>query len=797
VAADIVTDYRLSQPYTNGGDESSHGFSSQAERLGQALIGRRRASGTIARGTLVFMLRGAFRDLSARGFRGCFAMAAGGLAMACGSSASPTAATSEGGARDTGGHVDASRKEASPHDGAHAAETGRPRDAGGDTDGSPAVPPYGDRNLHLIEAYPDSLLIQNGGRFYNLRQPPLPGQHAATGDGQSDDTAAFQDAFDYLRTKLLEATGVPGTSNLNVPNSQAARDTDSFWLYVPDGTYVVHDTLIYRDGGLQQYYQSVYDGSMPFGSPWFDLTRVRLVGQSREGTIIKLRDNAPGFGDAKTPKPVVTFQHPDTTFNDWNADNLMKNITVDTGSGNPGAVGILAQGANSSGIRNVLVRSGDGAGVYGIWLNIPPVQGCYHDITVLGFHYGVAQTASSGTNGCFENLTVQGQTSAGILVSAANFVVRNLLAEETTSAVPAVLMNGQGAQLLVIDSSLEGQGGPAIAVTSSSEDSLFVRNVKTAGYANALTYGDAGSVAGPMVTEYSSDVVTLFDGGSTASLDLPVEQVPIGTWYDPATQWASVESYRGDAGSAEAGATDTVAAQAALNSGKPVVFFPKAAYSTDPLDVPATVERVDLLYANLDSGGEFDVTEASAQPLFMENGSGTTYSVVVKAQRDVIVRMGSNLTHNPNNLPVKLFIENGGSGYDPDFDPSNGLVWARGLDIEYRTAAEFVATGGSLWIMGYKTEGAATVLSATAGSSVEVLSGYSFLYTTPPNPMIVNVSSSVSFIGTQTANNETYDPVVSETQAGVTRTATASQFPGYVGRAATDFIIPLYVGRVP
>ncbi len=421
------------------------------------------------------------------------------------------------------------------------------------------------------------------------------------------------------------------------------------------------------------------------------------------------------------------------------------------------------------------------------------MQGCYHDLTVQGFDYGVAQTQGSGANGCFENLTLAGQNKAGILVTQANFVARNVLATETVPGAPAVLMNDQGAQLLVLDSSLSGSAStPAIVVTSSSKDSLFVRHVVVSGFSSAVSYGGTVVAAGPTVTEYSSGVVTLFDAGDagTASLDLPVEQVPIGTWFDPQTDWASVEAYRTDAG-------DTAAAQAALDSGKPVVVFPRGQYATQPLRVPATVQRIDLLYANFDPGGEIDVTEPSTSPLFVENGSGVTYSIVVKAQRDVVARQGSNLTSNPGNLPVKLFIENGGSGYDPDFVPSHGQVWARGLDIEYRSAAEFVASGGMLWIMGYKTEGPATVLSASGGSQVEVLSGYSFLYTTPPDPMIVNDASSVSFIGTQTANNETYTPVVSETQGGVTRTADASRFPGYVGRAATDFVVPLYVGRAP
>ena len=47
-----------------------------------------------------------------------------------------------------------------------------------------------------------------------------------------------------------------------------------------------------------------------------------------------------------------------------------------------------------------------------------------------------------------------------------------------------------------------------------------------------------------------------------------------------------------------------------------------------------------------------------------------------------------------------------------------------------------------------------------------------------------------------------FDPVVRETQivagggdAGVTRTAPFSSFPGWVGQSADQFLVPLYVGR--
>jgi hypothetical protein len=61
------------------------------------------------------------------------------------------------------------------------------------------------------------------------------------------------------------------------------------------------------------------------------------------------------------------------------------------GRGNPGAVGVFFQGANTTELSNVLVTSDDGTGAYGLWFHIGSVQGSYHDVTVEGFGDGVHQ----------------------------------------------------------------------------------------------------------------------------------------------------------------------------------------------------------------------------------------------------------------------------------------------------------------------------------------------------------------------------------------------------------------------
>ena len=155
----------------------------------------------------------------------------------------------------------------------------------------------------------------------------------ATGDGKTDATAALQKAL----------TDHPSGNRI---------------IYLPNGTYLVSDTLRW-----------------PMGKPGGgdDCKRVILQGQSRLGTVIKLKDNCPGFSkplaDPRYKRPtgkgvIWTGKAPAQRFR-----NGVRNLTIDTGRGNAGACGLQFIANNSGCVRHVLIRSGDGRGVNG--LNLP------------------------------------------------------------------------------------------------------------------------------------------------------------------------------------------------------------------------------------------------------------------------------------------------------------------------------------------------------------------------------------------------------------------------------------------
>ena len=141
------------------------------------------------------------------------------------------------------------------------------------------------------------------------------------------------------------------------------------WIYLPAGTYLVSDSLIGKDAK---------------GTPFFG---TKIQGQNRDKTIIKLKDRTASFADPAKPKPVIKLcsrnQLDGGNMGHWNS---LMNLTVDTGKGNPGAVGVDYLASNEGSLRSILVRSGDGAGVMGIDMTKPWPGPCLlADVTVQGF----------------------------------------------------------------------------------------------------------------------------------------------------------------------------------------------------------------------------------------------------------------------------------------------------------------------------------------------------------------------------------------------------------------------------
>ena len=116
---------------------------------------------------------------------------------------------------------------------------------------------------------------------------------------------------------------------------QAALDSSNI-VYLPNGTYLISNTINWPGRA----------------------TRRMLWGQSRDGVVIKLKDNCEGYTSPSSTKAMIwTGERPAQRF-----ENYVRNLTVNTGTGNAGATAIQFMANNVGGISDVLIKSDDGKG---------------------------------------------------------------------------------------------------------------------------------------------------------------------------------------------------------------------------------------------------------------------------------------------------------------------------------------------------------------------------------------------------------------------------------------------------
>jgi Pectate lyase superfamily protein len=611
------------------------------------------------------------------------------------------------------------------------------------TSTAPIPPPstVGDRVPAVVETYPAGAMLQQGGRLINIKQPPA-GCAAAVGDGIADDTAAIRCVYDYLRDQFQNAAGpTPIEKNPNL------------FIYMPNGTYRVRDSLFYNGPAITGDLQ------------WYGLNRIRVLGESRENTIIRLDDSAPGFADATRPKPVLSFQHPDQRFNNWPGENVLKNVTVNVGRNNPGAVGVFFQGANVSELSNVRLVSGDGQGAIGLWLKIGSVQVHVTDLLVEGFDYGIRQTENGETSSGFEYVTLRNQRRAAISVTGGGVYLRRILSEQKgISSVPALRVEGSGAHVVAIDSRVEGNTGNAFELSSNANQTLFARGIAASGYSRTIVRNGVTVSTDSLVSEYvSHSVNTLFAGQNTRSLNLQIEDTPRLPWYNPLTEWAKPNG------------TNQVAVNQALLSGKPVVYFPGNSYSYGAIKVPASVKRLNFMFAN--ASDVIEISEASNDPLEIIYTGGYP-RLQLRAKRNIILRTWGGNFENLQTEPIKLFIENGVNlGYADTFSTSNQTTYARSINAEpVNVPASINCNGGRLWIFNFKTENKpSAALKASNGCQMEVLGGYANTTTpTEGSPMIISENSKVFFTGFTNLGGR-FDTLVRETRGTDTRLTAKNQ----------------------
>ena len=448
----------------------------------------------------------------------------------------------------------------------------------------------GDRHPAVNCVYPEAAFWHagKGGRLIDVTKPPF----SAKGDGKTNDTGA-----------LIAALNFVVRSQFPVYTFRNYRE-GSFILYLPNGTYLVSDTVarslpvLVGAPPYDKYDQHwVMTDEELNNKDVFPVGRysneqndsIIILGQSREKTTIRLRDNCPGFGEGQS-KAVVACCRLKCGSN-VNLNNAIENLTIDTGRGNPGAAGLRWNASNAGVLRNMTIRSADGVGVAGLMCDVRNVQGLVEDVTIVGFDQGLSLTADAATVVTLEHASFTNQRCNAIrLASCSRLAARDVV----TVGAPTALRVESYSHAVVTDSAFRGRPDASSAIELANGH-LFARDITAAGYRTAVTQDGRTVVEPRHVDEYVSSPTLSTEAGRPArSLRLPVEDSPRILHEANLANWANVDEFgaRGD-GTAD----DTEAIQRAMNSGKPAILFPKVAYVINgTVAVPRTVRQISFLY---------------------------------------------------------------------------------------------------------------------------------------------------------------------------------------------------------
>ncbi len=607
----------------------------------------------------------------------------------------------------------------------------------------------------------ENIVFPDSAEVIDVTKPP----YGAIGDGTTDATAAIQQALD----------SDPAGNRI---------------IYLPNGTYLVSKQL--------RWPPSTQTDSKSGKSH----KRTILQGQSRDGAIIQLSDNNPDFQTPMTDRKGVpigngviwTGLSPAQRFR-----NSIRNLTVNTGSGNPAANGIQFNTSNQGTVRQVRIISGDGGGLRGLDLAYTGEIGpaLFQDIEISGFDYGIYTDALNSIT--VERLSLEKQRLAGIYNRGQNISLNGLVSNNT---VPAIQSMKKPACVVLLNAELKG-GDPSNAAITN-EGVLYVRNLTVAGYGVAIeNIGDASAPApeGQSIAEYCSHEPLRQFSTEGLSLKLPIKEPPVIEWETDFSKWVSPLDHGADGTGKR---DDTAAIQAAIDTpGKTVLYFPggKSFRIEGDLIVRGSISRIIGCEGKLAGPGRekgtgriiFEDGEAPAVILERIDAMYSGVTLVHDTSRSVTLSSCAGFNETVSEGTGDLFIEDL-TGSVKLMKPGQN-VWMRQINPEGREGNDIDNEGATVWILGLKTERDTTKVRAAGGGKTEVLGAH--IYSTDPgpmpNPLMVIEDATASFAGireTKFGKNTPYEIYVSETQNGQTRELRREDVPN-------KRFLPLYVGGDP
>lgn len=590
-----------------------------------------------------------------------------------------------------------------------------------------------------------------GSKVINVTKDP----YLAKADGKTDDTEAIQKAL----------------------NDHPDGD---FIIYLPHGIYKITDQLTWPTTD----------------KPATSSRRTILQGQSIGGTIIQLADSTYGFDNPDYPKAVInTGMGPEAKFR-----NAIRDMTIRTGKGNPGAIGVQFIAANQGTMNNVKIYSGDSTGVYGVDLGFSEGIGplLLKNVEIRGFQTGIYAKGENSTL-TLEHVTLGGQTKYGLENEDMNLAIRAL---RFKGYVPAVYNHGPYAIMSLVDGVLEFDnekklGKPTTAILN--EGHLFARSMKVSRYKTMLQSKKRGYIndmTNSEIIEFSTQDSRQLCHSPKQSMRVAVAETPNFS-EQKADNWITIVGDYG--GRSNTGSDDSKAIQEAIDDGAETLYFPPGGRWTINRDIYIRnrVRRFIGIEGRIDGKGKFIVENGAFNELTIERFSEFGSGIIQKSSRNILIK---------NTMIRALETDDLGKGDIYLEDVTIGTIqlnyqklWGRQVTMIGDTKGPKITNnGGTIWILGLTAKNGNTILQNSNKANAELI-GVQVISSdkAKDRPMFINDNSGLSIVGlreTLTRGNP-FHKVVEESRPG-------SKIKSLLGNELSHTenggaLLPLFVGYAP
>lgn len=519
----------------------------------------------------------------------------------------------------------------------------------------------------------------------------------AVGDGVTDDTQAFLAAFrgDSAAYETGEHEGGVRT------------------LYIPAGTYLITQPL-------------------PVGDK-----KKLIMGAGRSQTILRLAPHSPAFQDSLNPVAFI-----DALAKQFQAQNFFiffKHLTIEVGTGNPGAIGLFYHTNNSGMVFDVTIRAEDRhTGHTGLELRRWPGPGLIKQVTIEGFGYGV-RVLDNQYSMTFEDLTIRQARHIGFLNRFNTCSIHQLRIEDCPVGLET---RDSPAFLHLIGASFDQ--GDSVAILHGSGH-LTLRDISVTGYPRSLVTGGT-TVTSPSLPWWVSHPVKYLFPSVPGPLAPPIAPTPQRAY--PAPTDPSVYLVTGTNGP-----DITAELQNAIDAGYETIYIPGTWgkpgqrsggwFTSQTVVLRHNLRRLmglGVVQMDFKPGADqpaFRVANALADTLLIEHlysNYGSLASIMVEhAQANTLVLQGCGLSYRNTEAGATVFLE---SVVGDPYHFEGATVYARDLNTESTTQTNVRLTQTDMWTLGHKTERNQIVYDLYQGSRLALDGGLIYNNRTDaPRPM--------------------------------------------------------------